>query len=104
MFVHISYYFLGRDFLEENGYGKEEIYISVSLCLGMCARSLQSLLTHCDPMECSPPGSSVHGILQAEITHCSTFLYAHQQIALPDGRIISIMTVLPKSPLASIYK
>jgi len=27
----------------------------------------QSCLTLCDPMECSPPGSSVHGILQARI-------------------------------------
>ena len=28
----------------------------------------QSCLTLCDPMVCSPPGSSVHGILQAR-TH-----------------------------------
>ena len=27
----------------------------------------QSCLTVCDPMDCSPPGSSVHGILQARI-------------------------------------
>ena len=27
----------------------------------MCAKSLQSCLTLCDPMDCSPPGSSVHG-------------------------------------------
>ena len=27
----------------------------------------QSCLTLCDPMNCSPPGSSVHGILQAKI-------------------------------------
>ena len=27
--------------------------------------SLQSCLTLCDPVYCSPPGSSVHGILQA---------------------------------------
>ena len=27
----------------------------------------QSCLTLCDPMNCSPPGSSVHGILQARI-------------------------------------
>ena len=26
----------------------------------------QSCLTVCDPMDCSPPGSSVHGILQQE--------------------------------------
>ena len=25
----------------------------------------QSCLTLCDPMDCSPPSSSVHGILQA---------------------------------------
>ena len=27
----------------------------------------QSCPTLCDPMDCSPPGSSVHGILQATI-------------------------------------
>ena len=30
----------------------------------MCATLLQLCLTLCDPMDCSPPGSSVHGILQ----------------------------------------
>ena len=29
-------------------------------------QSLQSCLTLCDPVDCSPPGSSVHGILQAK--------------------------------------
>ena len=33
----------------------------------VCAKSLQSFLTLCDPMDCSLPGSSVHGILQARI-------------------------------------
>ena len=33
----------------------------------MHAKSLQLCLTLCDPMDCSPPGSSVHGILQARI-------------------------------------
>ena len=31
------------------------------------AELLQSCLTLCDPMDCSPPGSSVHGILQSRI-------------------------------------
>ena len=31
------------------------------------ANSLQSCPTLCDPMDCSPPGSSVHGILQARL-------------------------------------
>ena len=35
----------------------------------VCARAklLQLCLTFCDPMDCSLPGSSVHGILQARI-------------------------------------
>ena len=31
------------------------------------SKSLQSCLTLCDPMDCSQPGSSVHGISQARI-------------------------------------
>ena len=31
------------------------------------AESLQWYLTLCNPMDCSPPGSAVHGILQARI-------------------------------------
>jgi len=42
-----------------------EYPISRSLCV--CAKLLQSCLTLCDPMDCSPTGSSVHGILQARI-------------------------------------
>ena len=33
----------------------------------MCVKPLQSCLTLCVPVDCSPPGSSVHGILQARI-------------------------------------
>ena len=34
-------------------------------CCCCAAKSLQSCLTLCDPMDCSLPGLSVHGILQA---------------------------------------
>ena len=30
----------------------------------------QSCPTLCDPMDCSPPGSSVHGIFQARVLEC----------------------------------
>ena len=33
----------------------------------MCAKSLQSSPTLCNPLDCSQPGSSVHGILWARI-------------------------------------
>ena len=35
--------------------------LAVRLHACMHARSLQLCLTLCDPMDCSPPGSSVHG-------------------------------------------
>ena len=43
----------------------------VLVCLG-CYKAKESevtqlCLTVCDPMNCSPPGSSVHGILQTRI-------------------------------------
>ena len=40
-------------------------------------QSLQSCLTLCNPMDCSPPGSSVHGILQARIL---------EWVAMPSSR------------------
>ena len=35
--------------------------------LTVCVLIAQSCLTLCNPMDCSPPSSSVHGILQARI-------------------------------------
>ena len=37
------------------------------LCLEKERKVAQSCLTLCNPMDCSPPGSSVHGIFQAII-------------------------------------
>ena len=39
----------------------------VCVCVCVCVLVTQSCPTPCDPMHCSPPGSSVHGILQARI-------------------------------------
>ena len=36
------------------------------------AQSLQSSPTLCNPVDCSPPGSSIHGILQARILEPSS--------------------------------
>ena len=43
------------------------IYLVELLDLTVCAQSLQSCPTLCDPMDCSLLGSSVHVILQARI-------------------------------------
>ena len=36
-------------------------------CVSMCVLLAQLCLTLCNPMDCSPPGSHVHGTLQARI-------------------------------------
>ena len=41
--------------------------IGLYLCECICAKLLQSCPALCYPMECSPPDTSVHGILQARI-------------------------------------
>ena len=38
-----------------------------AVCMCVCVLVTQSYPTLCDPMDCSLPGSSVHGILQARI-------------------------------------
>ena len=49
----------------------------------------QSCLTLCDPIDCSPPGSSVHGILQVRIL---------EWVAIPFSKLSSVIpSYFPKS-------
>ena len=48
-------------------YSEQVKFPKTTMCLCLCAKSLQSCLTVCDPIDCSPPDSSLHGILQARI-------------------------------------
>ena len=51
----------------------QKTQLCVCVCVCVCARTracvlvTQSCLILCNPINCSPPGSSVHGILQARI-------------------------------------
>ena len=51
--------------------------VCVCVCVCVCAELLQSCLILCNPMDCGPPGSSVHGILQARIL---------EWVAMPSSR------------------
>ena len=59
-------------------------------CYCVHAKLLQSCLTLCDPINCSPPGSSVHGILQARML---------EWVALPSSRGFS----QPRGPTHSSW-
>ena len=50
----------------------------------MYSQSLQSYPTLCDPMDCSPPGSSVHGILQARILEWVAMPFSRESSPLRD--------------------
>ena len=50
----------------------------------MHAKSLQSCLTVCNPMDCSLPGSSVHETLQARILEWVTISYCRGSSSLRD--------------------
>ena len=62
-----------------------------SLCACMCAKSLQSCPTLCDPMDCILPGSSVHVILQARILEWVTML-PPGDLPNPGIELVSLMS------------
>ena len=76
-----------------------------------CAKSLQSWPTLCDPMDCSPAGSSVHGILQARILEWIAMSHSRVSSQPRDQSCISYMSCVYfnnfffsflKSPLSQI--
>ena len=57
----------------------------------MHAKLLQSCPTLCNPMDHSPPGSSVHGILQLRIPWWVAMLSSNQELSLMptcNGRLV----------------
>ena len=70
------------------GQGKD-----VDLLCG-CAKSLQSCLTLCDPMDCRPPDSSVHGILQARILEWGTMPSSRASSQPKDWTHVSMSSAL----------
>ena len=56
---------------QESSLALSLLYRAPCMCLCLVAASC---LTLCDPMDCSPPGSSVHGILQGEYWSCHFLL------------------------------
>ena len=70
---------------------------------------LNCCLTLCDPLDCSPPGSSVHGVLQARILGWFTIPFSRgssqprdlTHISCTAGRFFT--TEPPGKPLMNLY-
>ena len=59
-----------------------------------CVLVTQSCLTLCDPMYCSPPGSSVPGILQARIQEWVAISFSRGSSQLRDSTCISYISCI----------
>ena len=55
----------------------ECVYVCVCVCVCVCVAQLCPTL--CDPMDCSPSGSSVHRILQARILEWVAISFSNMQ-------------------------
>ena len=59
----------------------------------------QSCLTLSDPMDCSPPGSSVHGIFQARVLEWSAIAFSDGSSNVSYKTCVSLFSVLMICPL-----
>ena len=70
----------------------------------MCVHSVaQSCPTLCDPVDCSPPGSSVHGILQARILEWIAISSSRGSSPPRDGTRVSLHWQADSLPLSILY-
>ena len=58
------------------------------------AKSLQLCPTLCNPMDCNPPGSSVHRTLQARILEWTAMPSSRESSQLRDRTLISYIPAL----------
>ena len=66
------------------------ILLSVFVCA--CVKVTQLCLTLCNPMDCSLPGSSVHGILQARILEWVAISFSRRSSQLRDRKHVSCVS------------
>ena len=65
------------------------------VCVCVCACSVAKLcLTSCDPMDCSPPGSSMHGLLLARILEWVAISSFRRSFQPRDGMHISCVSYI----------
>ena len=63
-------------------YSKALLLIYFMYAAAAAAKSFQSCPTLCDPMDCSPPGSSVRGIFQARILEWGAIAFSNFMVYL----------------------
>ena len=108
--------FNGYRISDEKGYG-DRLYNSVNvlnttelyiwkwfkmvnfICAWLRAKLLRSYPTLCNPMDCSPPGSSFHGILQARILELAAMPSSRGSFWLRDRTRVSYVSCIGRQVL-----
>ena len=65
------------------------INVPVLFLFSKCVLAIQPCLTLCNPLNCSPSGSSVHGILQARILEQAAISSSRGSSQTRDGTLVS---------------
>ena len=60
--------------------GDPQMPVHRGIAAAAAAKSLQSCPTLCDPVDSSPPGSSVHGILQARVLEWGAIAFSESML------------------------
>ena len=63
------------------------------------AKLLQSCLSLCDPLDCSPTGSTIHGILQARILEWVAISFSRGSSQLRDRTLVSFVSCIGRRVL-----
>ena len=80
VYIHIYVYIHSR--LLICGYHGVHICRPIIIFAAAAAKLLQPCPTLCDPMDCSPPGSSIHGIFQARVLEWGAIAFSSNYIYL----------------------
>ena len=67
---------------------KKSIVFLYTAAAAAAAKSLQSCPTLCDPMDCSLPGSSIHGIFQARALEWGAIAFPVSQLRPHKAKLI----------------
>ena len=102
---HVAFNSLnGPSFSSLKAFARATSINQVAHTCACCTKSLQSCPTLCDPMDCSLPGSSVHGTLQARILEWVAMPSSRGSSRPRDRNRVSYVSCMGRQVLAVLLK